>query len=967
MLKPAELEIRPATEVHFGPFRLVPQERRLERNGVAVQLGGRALDILVALVQRSGEVVSKAELGRIVWPDMIVEEGSLRFHMVSLRKALGESAQEGGGYLTTVAGRGYCFTGATCSEPAETVSPPRTPASQLPKLPFSVRRMIGMGEAVADAVLELTSRRFLTLVGPPGIGKTTLAIQLGHQLESTFPDGAAFVELGGVSGPNLVPNAVAAAIGRTLPTDDVLDNLLAMLDRRRMLLIFDSCEHLIDAVADLTEQLFKALPDLCILATSRESLRVEGEHVYRLFPLPCPPMTPVVSADEALSYGAVELFVDRLQASQIGFRLTDDEAPLVAEICRKLDGIPLALELAAGRVPAYGIRQTATLLDGHLKLLWQGRRTAPPRLQTLSAALDWSYDLLAAPERVILRRISIFVGAFTLDAAVAVASWAELDREVVVQVLANLVAKSLVVLQEGPSETRYRLLDTTRVYALAKLLASEEAPAIVRRHAVFFRDLVGREDAVDIFFSSPVTTPYDDDIGNVRAALQWSFSAGGAADLAVSLTAAAAPLFLDLSLPAECRDWVERCFEILPDGDHGEMVEMQLQASYGLALMQIGESEDDGMSAFRRGYDLAGRLGDLYHQFRFLGGMHILLLRSGDVAQCLIVSGQARDVASALGQPVAVSMAEAMLTIAHHFAGSYVQSRGHLAAAAAQPSVRPRSGNMQLGTDHRSRIQGVLARDLWIRGQPLAARQAALDAIEESSRLDHPLAYNISLVFNTAVFFWLDDLSAARSAVKRLVAHAEKHGPACYVASGTALQGILDLRQGRPEEGAAKIAKALYILKRLRYGVTTGWFLGALAECNLRMEHRSEALSLVDEALGLVERNGDHANMPELLRLKGEILSSGPVADLEGADSCLRSALTWARSQSAPAWELRAAISLGRVRLLEGRPGDAAQVLEAALAGLMAPAGSKDYRTAADLLRTLQQSAANGAIHLQEP
>lgn len=740
-----------------------------------------------------------------------------------------------------------------------------------------------------------------------------------------------------------------------------------MLRGRRMLLIFDSCEHLIDAVADLTEQLFKALPDLTILATSRELLRVEGEHVCRLFPLSCPPTTPIVSADEALSYPAVELFVDRLQAGQIGFNLTDEDAPLVAEICRKLDGIPLALELAAGRVPAYGVRQTAALLDGHLRLLWQGRRTAPPRLQTLSAALDWSYDLLAAPERVVLRRISVFVGAFTLEAAVAVASSAELDREVVVQVLANLVAKSLLVLQEGPFEARYRLLDTTRVYALAKLLASEEALAIVRRHAIFFRDLVSREDAFDIFFSSPVTTPYDDDLGNVRAALQWAFSTGGDNDLAISLMVAFAPLFLDLSLLAECRDWVEKCLDILPEQDRGGAIEMQLQVSYGLALMQIGESEDEVMSAFGRGYELATRLGELYHQLRFLGGMHILLLRSGDFAQCLTVAGQAHDIALALKQPVAVAMAEAMLTIAHHFAGNHIQSRGHLAAAAALPPARPRSGTLQLGVDHRSRAQGVLARDLWIRGYSLAARQAALDAIEESSRLDHPLAYNISLVFNASVFFWLDDLALAEDVVERLVAHADKHGPACYVASGTALRGILELHRGRPEEGVVKIAKALGELKRLRYGVTLAWFMRSLAECYAAMGDRSEALSVIDDTLRLVVQNGDHINMPELLRVKGEILSSGPVADLEGADACLRSALSWARSQSAPAWELRAAISLARVRLEQGRPNEAAPVLEAALAGLMAPAGSKDYQTGIELLRSLQHSGPSGAIHIQEP
>ena len=477
---------RQAVEVRFGPFRLFPHERRLERNGTAVQLGGRALDILVALALRPGEVVSKAELSRIAWPGMIVEEGSLRFHIVSLRKALGESAQEGV-YLTTVTGRGYSFTGATFVQPPN-ASSEEVPIWRLPKLPVPLRPMIGMAAATANAAAELMARRFLTLLGPPGIGKTTLAIQLGNSLANAFPDGVAFVEFGTVSGSSFVPHAVAAALGRTLPADQPLETLLAMLRRRRMLLILDSCEHLIDAVADLTEELFKTLPHLSILATSRESLRVEGEHVYRLLPLPCPPSAADVSAEEALSFAAVELFVDRLQACQIGFRLTDDDAPLVAEICRKLDGIPLALELAVGRVPAHGIRQTAALLDGHLRLVWQGRRTAPPRLQTLGAALDWSYDLLAAPERIILQRISVFIGAFTLDAAFAVASSADWDGDLVVQGLANLVAKSLLVLQEGPGEARYRLLDTTRVYAHAKLLASEEAPAIIRRHAIFSRD-----------------------------------------------------------------------------------------------------------------------------------------------------------------------------------------------------------------------------------------------------------------------------------------------------------------------------------------------------------------------------------------------------------------------------------------------------------------------------------------------
>ncbi|MDG3439491.1 ATP-binding protein [Nitrospirillum amazonense] len=473
-------------DLHFGPFRLSRAERRLERDGKLVPLGGRALDVLFALAARCGQVVSKAELTRVVWPGVIVEEGNLRFHIVALRKALGDSAQDGR-YLTTVAGRGYCFTATATPSPN---APLGATAVQVPQLPLRTRRVIGIDATVVDAGSELLARRFLTLVGPPGIGKTTLAVKLGHDLLEYFPDGVAFVELGALNGDALVPAAIAAAAGHSLPVDYRLEHLLAIFRDRRMLLILDSCEHVIDFVADLAEKLFSCLPELSILATSRESLRAEGEHVFRLFPLACPPPTLPSSSEAALCYSAVEFFIDRVQANQLGFQLSDEDTPLVGEICRKLDGIPLALELAAGRVPAYGIRQTAALLNGHFRLLWEGRRTAPLRLQTLSAALDWSYELLNEPERAVLRRISIFVGYFTLDAAIAVACLDNSDRDnsdrhSVVRILANLVSKSLVALHETPHGARYRLLDTTRVYGLSKMESPDEARAVAYNHARF--------------------------------------------------------------------------------------------------------------------------------------------------------------------------------------------------------------------------------------------------------------------------------------------------------------------------------------------------------------------------------------------------------------------------------------------------------------------------------------------------
>ena len=945
----ANMEAGP--ELRFGPYRLILRERRLERDGVLVPLGGRAMDILSALVGRAGEVITKRELAEAAWPGMVVEEGSLRFHIASLRKALCESAQTVG-YITTVAGRGYCFTGQI----TWTDSSGGAWGGWVidgPKLPQSLRRTIGNEKALAEAATGLVAHHFLTLVGPPGIGKTTLAIQLGREVGSMFPDGVAFVDLAAISVPSLVPNAVAAATGRLLPPEHTFENLVDVLHGRRMLLIVDGCEHLVDAVAELAERLFRHLPMLAILATSRESLRADGEHVYRLFPLACPPEREGLMAAEALAYAAVQLFVDRVQANQLGYVFSDEDAPLVSEICRKLDGIPLALELAASRVPSYGIKQTASLLDGHFRLLWQGRRTAPPRHQTLSAALDWSYDLLSVPERQLLRRVSVFVGSFMIAAAEAVATCEGTTSHDVVQLLADLVSKSLLVLDEDEEGVHYRLLDTTRVYALSKLLATEEAPTIVRRHALFIRDKLEEDAALDAFFSRPGINPYNGQIGDVRAALQWSFSAGEEDGLAASLAAASAPLFLELSLADESREWAERGLTALTSADRGGLLEARLQAALGIALLTISGDREGAERAFRRGLAIAQDMGDSYNELRFLGGLHVTLIRFGDFKGALAVAEQARAAAEALDDASAISMTEAMLTVAHHFAGNHIESRGHHAAAIAQPSASARTTNMQFGIDHRSRMKAALARDLWIRGNPLAAHEAAWQAVDETARLANPHAHATSLVFSAAVFFWQGDLLAAQDMVSRLVEHADRHVLLSYIAIGSGLEGILELRRGHAEAGAWQIADALARLKRMRFEAVTPWFEGALAECEACMGLKAEALARIDSALGLVIRNGDRFNMPDLLRVKGDILASEP-ADFDAAARCLEEAMAWARAQSAYAWELRAAVSYARIRFEQGRASEAAPRLEAAI-GLFDPemAGG-EYRTAAELLAQIK-------------
>src|ERR1700704_3057561 len=508
----------------FGPFRLSTTERLLEKGGVRIRLGSRALDILIALVKRPAEVVSKKELIARVWPGLLVDEGNLRFHILALRKALGQG-RSGTRYVTNVSGRGYCFV-APISRAA---SPPALLSNSLAHspvgLPPSSTGMVGRDETVQLISEELTARRFLTIVGPGGIGKTTVAIAVSYTRRASFDGAVHYVDFGPLGTPSLVPNMVASTVGLPGNFDDPLAALPAFLRDRRVLLVLDSCEHLIETIAPLAERIFREAPEVHILATSREPLQVEGEQVHRLDPLAFPPDDEPLTAARALTFPAVQLFVERAAADGSGFELNDADAPIVGKVCRRLDGIALALELAAGRVGAYGIKGIASLLDSPCRLLWRGRRTALPRHQTLCALLDWSCNLLPESERMILRRLSVFVGAFSLEAAQFVAAENILEREQVAEAIAGLVTKSLVVVEANHAGPLYRLLDTTRAYVLAKMIDSGERNTIAQRYAIYYREFLERIEIASLTCAkNNGAAERWRHLSNARAALEWSYS-----------------------------------------------------------------------------------------------------------------------------------------------------------------------------------------------------------------------------------------------------------------------------------------------------------------------------------------------------------------------------------------------------------------------------------------------------------
>lgn len=466
----------------FGPFVLNPEQQMLVEDETPVTLGGRAFDILTALVERPGVVISKSELIARAWPNLTVEEANLKVNIAALRRALGEKAGSLQ-YIATVIGRGYRFVAPVRSgQPTRLADEGRSSSAQT-NLPPAVAAIVGRTADIARIQQELEAERVLSIVGAGGMGKTTVAVAVAEGFAGRVRDGAWFVDLASLDDPTLVAGAIARALGVAARPVTAPADLIDHLRGRDLLLVLDNCEHLIEAAAVCAQQILAESPGVRILATSREPLRINGERVYRLAPLEAPPVDARLQAQALLAFPATRLFIERAGARNRAFHVVDEDAPIVAEICQRLDGLALAIELAANSASAFGVRELLGLLDGRFRHLG-GLRSWPDRHQTMTAAIDWSYNLLSEDERTVLRRLSVFPAAFTLRSACRIAeTGCELTSPI--EALASLVDKSLVTAELVGSTVAYRLLDTTRAYALRKLAESDEDQWVRQRHAEY--------------------------------------------------------------------------------------------------------------------------------------------------------------------------------------------------------------------------------------------------------------------------------------------------------------------------------------------------------------------------------------------------------------------------------------------------------------------------------------------------
>jgi predicted ATPase/DNA-binding winged helix-turn-helix (wHTH) protein len=610
-----------ADAYRFDRFELRPHSRELLADGEPARLGGRGFDLLLALVEQRHRVVSREELFDRVWAGRVVEDQNLRVQVNALRKLLGERS------IATVPGRGYRFVlplleAAGDQAPAADERPEaasevaQRPGPAWPEPPT----LFGRGDELGEVCRLLQDQRLLTVAGPGGIGKTRVAQAVAHRLQSRFADGVGWVDFGALADAAALPSTLARALA--LPGSGSPDAVARALRGQAMLVVLDNCEHLADEISALARTLLEAAPRLKLLATSQQPLRLPGEQVYRLQPLPVPPAPeagmPELAPGALLAYGAVELFVARVQSLQPRFALDAETAQAVAAICRQLDGLPLALELGAARVPLLGVQGVQQRLGESLQLLRGGLRGAPERQQTLRGALAWSHALLPEEAQRALRRLAPFAGSFALADAQHVVAGSDLDAWDALDLLGLLVDRSLVQVIDGPSdaEPRARLLDATRAFARERLAAASEATDAYRHHAEAMRRRIELADAR--FLGTPsgqwlqALLP---DLDNLREAFRFSLQAGER-ETAVVLAASSAGLWImggllveGLSMLRAVRAWDDAS---LPP---------RLRSRLALALAQYGAGSvsdatpGDALAAARAAIEGYHALGDALHEY----------------------------------------------------------------------------------------------------------------------------------------------------------------------------------------------------------------------------------------------------------------------------------------------------------------------------------------------------------------
>lgn len=946
----------------FGPFSLSPGERILRKDGTVVPVGSRAFDMLVAMVKRCGSVVTSEELMAIGWPGVIVVESNVRVQVANLRRTLG-CGREGARYIASVAGRGYCFVESVkggesverrslpdASSLAAHVAGGKPPAGSLSTFPAPLEGAIGRDACIAELSGVVSERRLVTIVAAAGAGKTTLATLAARTMHA-FDGARFFVDLSVVDRDDMVTEAVASAVGYLPPGGDLLPGLLEVLSARKTLIVLDNCEHVISAAAALCLKIAQATRNVFMLNTSREALRVRDEFVYLLRPLASPPQTGPLTMKQAMTWPAIQLFMERAWESGARGAMSDDEAPTVAALCRRLDGNPHAIGLVASRVGTYGIQGVADLFEGQHALHWQGRRHDSPRHQTVEALIDWSANLLSERDRQVLHRLSVFSGAFSVEAAVTVTSDDAIDPSQVREAVSNLVDKSLVAVSGENDETHLRLLETTKAYAAARLSRLPDGERLSRRHALYYAEQLRKLSQGPLERHAGGEPPRLLEIGNVRAAIEWAFSVGRDPTLATTMWCMAAPFFLELSLIRESKRTCERAIAALPDPFRGTQTELGLLNLTAITYFAGADYDGPMKQVLERGLELSRQLGDDASRFQFLTGLHLSMITTGEFQSSLLVCEQYSALAITHGGPTEAIIAGWMAGSSQHYTGDLLGAEVSFAASAellAQHGARP----LHYFEVMKEIIASInTARVKWALGMPTQALHLASNVIDAGRRLPGSLAMRVTLCFHVLLIHGSYD--EARGLIQELENLSIDYNTSVRRQVLNVNKGFLLVQLGQNEAAIEHLQQCLALLPPPKMSVVRTDALQALAEAQRACGDVTGALASINEAIELSMKTRGEFNLADLLRTKAEVLMSTPTADTQRLEELLSGALELARKQGALSWELRLSLVVARARAAQGRKAEARELLEQVYSRFTEGFDTNDVRAAAQALRTL--------------
>jgi predicted ATPase len=922
-------------------------ERLLKRGDEIVRLGDRAFDILAALADRPGELVGRNELIDKVWSDVFVGEASLRFHISQLRKALGDGG-DGDRYIRNVTGRGY-----TLVAPATRLVVDGPPEQDRPTyaLPRASERMVGRDEVVRELSQKLLSERFVSIVGPGGVGKTTVALSIANSLLQDFAGAVCFVTLSSVGDPGLLAATVTAALGVPVQSDDPLPELIEHLRGRELLLVLDNCEHLIGKAAEVAQRLFESLDRLYVLTTGREALQVEGEQVFRLPPLASPPEGQPLSPAQALAYPSARLFANHMANAGTGGALSIEETATIGRMCRQLGGLPLAIELAASRAALVGIHDTEDQLNSLFALRWPGRRTAPPRQQTLNATLDWSYNLLSGSEQAVLRRLSCFSGAFTLDAAQAVALLGDdIGKAELLDAVGSLVAKSLLSTDRSEPLLRYRMLETCRNYAMQKLDEAAEREPTKRRHALYYCELLKSASAEETAADMPTASVVD--LEDIRAALQWAFGEGGDKLLGAEIGGYSAPLWLGRALLAEGRAWMAKAAEASIEG---ATIQQQLRIQIAFASTELFTRgfADTTIAAWEKTLERATALNDVPALLLSYLALWAGEIRAAQYAQALVTAEKCAALVRDSADPGSQAMGEWMLGCSKHCTAAFGESRDHLERYLILDTEVARLAMIKAtGYDRLVDALGVLSNTLCIMGLPDQARAMGKRAVAEAGSLGFaiPIGAAMSCAILTT-YLSEPNLGVLEDDAVELLEHATTHSIDGDAGFALCLLGLSQAQREDFEAGARLVSRGLGMLESARMTTFSILVLAHICEVSLQAGRGEDAIAWMEQLMS-ADRNEDHWCSCEVFRVQGLLAQSQ--GDEGAAAELMLRGVALARRQGALSWELRSTMSLSRLWAGQGQTAQALGPLLAVYEQYTEGFGTRDLIQAETLIEALR-------------